>query len=147
MDIVFVVFSSRGRHTRCALVTGVQTCALPICTQRAGPNHFPVLADTSFYDVESRGPFESYQMLRDLGIPVHLKTLGAHDGYPNGTDGPQPAYQRWFDHFLLGTDNGVEREPKVELLIGHGSYDALKSGDFTRIEARDRKSTRLNSSH
>src|SRR3546814_1414424 len=24
-------FSSRRRHTRCALVTGVQTCALPIC--------------------------------------------------------------------------------------------------------------------
>src|SRR3546814_5155985 len=31
----FVVFffSSRRRHTRCALVTGVQTCALPISTQ------------------------------------------------------------------------------------------------------------------
>src|SRR3546814_13272499 len=29
--IIFVVFfSSRRRHTRCALVTGVQTCALPI---------------------------------------------------------------------------------------------------------------------
>src|SRR3546814_7212518 len=28
--IVFVFFSSRRRHTRCALVTGVQTCALPI---------------------------------------------------------------------------------------------------------------------
>src|SRR3546814_2834253 len=27
-----VFFSSRRRHTRCALVTGVQTCALPICT-------------------------------------------------------------------------------------------------------------------
>src|SRR3546814_1108143 len=25
--------SSRGRHTRCALVTGVQTCALPISGQ------------------------------------------------------------------------------------------------------------------
>src|SRR3546814_2119638 len=25
-----VFFSSRRRHTRCALVTGVQTCALPI---------------------------------------------------------------------------------------------------------------------
>src|SRR3546814_9412384 len=25
-----VLFSSRRRHTRCALVTGVQTCALPI---------------------------------------------------------------------------------------------------------------------
>src|SRR3546814_3693828 len=33
--VVFIVndffFSSRRRHTRCALVTGVQTCALPIC--------------------------------------------------------------------------------------------------------------------
>src|SRR3546814_20017030 len=27
-------FSSRRRHTRCALVTGVQTCALPICRRR-----------------------------------------------------------------------------------------------------------------
>src|SRR3546814_7928511 len=26
-----LIFSSRRRHTRCALVTGVQTCALPIC--------------------------------------------------------------------------------------------------------------------
>src|SRR3546814_4625276 len=30
MLIVFFFFSSRRRHTRCALVTGVQTCALPI---------------------------------------------------------------------------------------------------------------------
>src|SRR3546814_1676656 len=29
---VFFFFSSRRRHTRCALVTGVQTCALPILT-------------------------------------------------------------------------------------------------------------------
>src|SRR3546814_17490242 len=28
-------FSSRRRHTRCALVTGVQTCALPILKQNA----------------------------------------------------------------------------------------------------------------
>src|SRR3546814_10531010 len=28
VDVCF--FSSRRRHTRCALVTGVQTCALPI---------------------------------------------------------------------------------------------------------------------
>src|SRR3546814_7460680 len=30
MDVMFFFFSSRRRHTRCALVTGVQTCALPI---------------------------------------------------------------------------------------------------------------------
>src|SRR3546814_4506170 len=28
--IICFFFSSRRRHTRCALVTGVQTCALPI---------------------------------------------------------------------------------------------------------------------
>src|SRR3546814_1954806 len=33
--IVFF-FSSRRRHTRCALVTGVQTCALPISKTIAG---------------------------------------------------------------------------------------------------------------
>src|SRR3546814_14310540 len=30
----FFFFSSRRRHTRCALVTGVQTCALPISHAR-----------------------------------------------------------------------------------------------------------------
>src|SRR3546814_676662 len=30
MFVVLFFFSSRRRHTRCALVTGVQTCALPI---------------------------------------------------------------------------------------------------------------------
>src|SRR3546814_3039367 len=34
MSIFF--FSSRRRHTSCALVTGVQTCALPICLIGAG---------------------------------------------------------------------------------------------------------------
>src|SRR3546814_4423201 len=32
----FFFFSSRRRHTRCALVTGVQTCALPIWLQDVG---------------------------------------------------------------------------------------------------------------
>src|SRR3546814_1792156 len=36
MCVVLAVFffSSRRRHTRCALVTGVQTCALPIWGRR-----------------------------------------------------------------------------------------------------------------
>src|SRR3546814_2858708 len=32
----FFFFSSRRRHTRCALVTGVQTCALPIWSTCGG---------------------------------------------------------------------------------------------------------------
>src|SRR3546814_18366743 len=34
--VVLFFFSSRRRHTRCALVTGVQTCALPISPLVAG---------------------------------------------------------------------------------------------------------------
>src|SRR3546814_5977404 len=39
---LFFFFSSRRRHTRCALVTGVQTCALPISLP------FEVLAAAEF---------------------------------------------------------------------------------------------------
>src|SRR3546814_6218716 len=43
---VFFCFSSRRRHTRCALVTGVQTCALPICAGRIFVStHHEALAD------------------------------------------------------------------------------------------------------
>src|SRR3546814_16695632 len=35
MYVFVFFFSSRRRHTRCALVTGVQTCALPILAWRA----------------------------------------------------------------------------------------------------------------
>src|SRR3546814_15743410 len=34
MILRLLFFSSRRRHTRCALVTGVQTCALPISRQQ-----------------------------------------------------------------------------------------------------------------
>src|SRR3546814_1762149 len=37
MLLVFC-FTSRRRHTRCALVTGVQTCALPIYSALVNPN-------------------------------------------------------------------------------------------------------------
>src|SRR3546814_1781762 len=35
MMFLYFFFSSRRRHTRCALVTGVQTCALPISSRFA----------------------------------------------------------------------------------------------------------------
>src|SRR3546814_17757824 len=42
-------FASRRRHTRCALVTGVQTCALPILT---GTGQLPKFED-DMYRVDS----------------------------------------------------------------------------------------------
>src|SRR3546814_1992370 len=41
-DVLVFLFSSRRRHTRCALVTGVQTCALPIW---AGRLRLPILPE------------------------------------------------------------------------------------------------------
>src|SRR3546814_1738966 len=41
---VFFLFSSRRRHTRCALVTGVQTCALPICLVACAIDPQPIAA-------------------------------------------------------------------------------------------------------
>src|SRR3546814_542676 len=42
-SFLFFFFSSRRRHTRCALVTGVQTCALPIsrAAHRRAVGHVP----------------------------------------------------------------------------------------------------------
>src|SRR3546814_17910702 len=40
----FFLFSSRRRHTRCALVTGVQTCALPIYRRIEPGEHVAPLA-------------------------------------------------------------------------------------------------------
>src|SRR3546814_7679572 len=42
-------FSSRRRHTRCALVTGVQTCALPIWSKYRTPGRHsaPTATDSS----------------------------------------------------------------------------------------------------
>src|SRR3546814_18490652 len=59
-------FSSRRRHTRCALVTGVQTCALPICRPRnrdvesiripARPDAHSALPSPASSQVSPRGP-------------------------------------------------------------------------------------------
>src|SRR3546814_4466714 len=41
--LFYFFFSSRRRHTRCALVTGVQTCALPIYVSHSCASIFSVL--------------------------------------------------------------------------------------------------------
>src|SRR3546814_3468276 len=51
--VVLFFFSSRRRHTRCALVTGVQTCALPISVQH--PHDLP----TELRHMQSDQPYIS----------------------------------------------------------------------------------------
>src|SRR3546814_12582120 len=74
-------FSSRRRHTRCALVTGVQTCALPIwlflerscgagLRRLSGPH--PIWRD--------RLAFSSRSSLARSGIPVPSQPIGRISG-------------------------------------------------------------------
>src|SRR3546814_7805835 len=49
------VCSSRRRHTRCALVTGVQTCALPISTLPALGADIDIRTDVPRYNVYRDG--------------------------------------------------------------------------------------------
>src|SRR3546814_1162017 len=67
-------FSSRRRHTRCALVTGVQTCALPIALAQRLAAHVAkvVLSGRSRTHGEA-----AEKMLRDMGaqakfVPVDI---------------------------------------------------------------------------
>src|SRR3546814_9714573 len=48
-------FSSRRRHTRCALVTGVQTCALSICIPLARAIKRQCRDTAVLYGLEDRG--------------------------------------------------------------------------------------------
>src|SRR3546814_6218671 len=68
--------SSRRRHTRCALVTGVQTCALPIClsgevdvtAQAPMPRclSFHIFDDARLLPLLSRGDLCANRSLGDL---------------------------------------------------------------------------------
>src|SRR3546814_4353896 len=87
-------FSSRRRHTRCALVTGVQTCALPIC-QRLGIFCLVDVAasitdqmtvETESHGLDQCGPFSSARAFnRDARRTIHfvrVVTVDRHARHP-----------------------------------------------------------------
>src|SRR3546814_6493032 len=69
MLLCFCVFSSRRRHTRCALVTGVQTCALPIYTT-GGVVHFITKRPSKEFEAEAYFETGWYDSLKFSSVPV-----------------------------------------------------------------------------
>src|SRR3546814_20626350 len=68
------LFSSRRRHTRCALVTGVQTCALPICTCR-WPSLVPRFSKKSTTGLLAASDEEMRRVLR-VGLRSEERRVG-----------------------------------------------------------------------
>src|SRR3546814_3783330 len=72
----YFVFSSRRRHTSCALLTGVQTCALPISPMMAPPPPPPPLPIPVPKPVDAKAPDTRpyVALVTDLGtITVRLE--------------------------------------------------------------------------
>src|SRR3546814_3370675 len=71
-------FSSRRRHTRCALVTGVQTCALPISTSW----HDLVLYLVARY----AGATDAQALARMFALQWHQEGLASYISFEGKTD-------------------------------------------------------------
>ena len=87
----------------------------------------PVLQISGWYD-DSRGPIDYTNALNAVkGHPFVRLVMGpgAHKGvdYVAGEFGPQSRVDtrrlqlRWFDHYLLGKDNGVDKEPAFDAFV------------------------------
>src|SRR3546814_6105706 len=83
--MLFFFFSSRRRHTRCALVTGVQTCALPIW--------------------RPRGDFSSGAGQKRLEMLFGVRTLDGFGAFTRGEVAAMGAIAAYLDH--VGTGGAV----------------------------------------
>src|SRR3546814_10310150 len=137
-------FSSRRRHTRCALVTGVQTCALPISRVSAHLKRWGIEADDSAGRPLSELPAGTLlvalaEAAAERFAPVALLALLKHPLVKAGDERlPWLEQVRRFDLLLRGP-----RPPAG--LAGIDQLIALRRNPLP--QDRKSKSTRLNSSH
>src|SRR3546814_3960856 len=139
--VFFFFFSSRRRHTRCALVTGVQTCALPIFSNAPKPElRGDYSAAGSDYVIDQDWP--GYGAAdHDLWRRLHARQMKLVPGYA-------------CDEYLaslgaLDVSAGIPRFDEVTKALRKATGWALVAvpGLIPDLVFLDRKSTRLNSSH
>src|SRR3546814_12959242 len=133
---VLFFFSSRRRHTRCALVTGVQTCALPIYKWQSR------LA-SSFMGID----------YEDWRVAAVLSKSGseARIGFADGDTGRLPASAAQMAYRKRGTSAFVALKPGDLIAVkpsGNGVYARPKlpevSGRIGRASWMRRVSQELN---
>src|SRR3546814_5240390 len=124
MSFLCFFFSSRRRHTRCALVTGVQTCALPIYA--------------AFAQLDAR---LSDQLTMSIGGRYTNEQRELTDG---------TTFTTLADGTVLGPIQGVLASMKalnLPTITQNKDFTGTFSLSWEPSTNRDRKSTRLNSSH
>src|SRR3546814_8921070 len=137
MLMILFFFSSRRRHTRCALVTGVQTCALPISIQLKWVTQAQF---AGYYVAQDKGFYE------EAGLDVTIKPGGPDIAPPQViAGGGADVIVDWMPSALASREKGV---PLVNIAQGFDKSGMMLTCRKDRgIESTDRKSTRLNSSH
>src|SRR3546814_9477287 len=144
--LCFFFFSSRRRHTRCALVTGVQTCALPI-----------LLAGACSTTRQFRAS-EAERVTIESNMRGHIERLASEEfgGRKPGSDGEEPtlAYiegELSRAGYVSGTNDPGNfwraPVPLVRTTPVNSRIEIRVGRKRTELPAADRKSTRLNSSH
>jgi putative CocE/NonD family hydrolase len=108
----------------------------------------PVLGIAGWYD-DARGNIRNFVGLDTIAKHPFQRMVmdpGAHKGidYVNGDFGPHARIDhralqlRWFDHYLKGVDNGVERELPIDLFImGDNEWRQEREWPLTRTVYTD----------
>src|SRR3546814_9016502 len=99
------LFSSRRRHTRCALVTGVQTCALPILPQYLSAG----LCATASEDWTHRQLAELFRQTHGLSL---CRAVGE--------------FRKWIHEELTKLDQVVDKRSE-ERRVGKGCVRTVRS--------------------
>src|SRR3546814_571887 len=175
VQYLFFFFSSRRRHTRCALGTGVQTCALPISPGTPVENPRQVSAYRYPRQYGPQQPSFARAMLPPPGsaMPLLLSGTASVVGHATAHVGELLAQlDETFNNFDALVGAARARQPSLPPHFGPGTRlkvyvrdhddmatvaDALDrrlGNDVPRVllhaaicRREDRKSTRLNSSH
>src|SRR3546814_3092934 len=156
-------FSSRRRHTRCALVTGVQTCALPIYPVE----HLKFIADQGFraaFDLGmvNRPPEQQEKIANEAArLGLEMGQFSLKIDFSGSTFVLQDKEVREMLKKKLLAGQEVQKRTGInQALVVLGRYDQKMHWDYQTAnvienlrmycdmaEKTDRKSTRLNYNH